>query len=300
VKTLFLVDATYELFRSWFGAPPRKSPSGREVGATFGVMSSMLYMIRDEGAEHVACASDHVVRSFRNDLFAGYKTEAGVEADLLSQFALLEEGLAAMGLVVWPMVEFEADDAMAAGVARYAGDFDRIHLCTVDKDLAQCVKDDRIIMVDRRRKQTLDEKGVIEKFGVPPALIPDFLALVGDAADGYPGIPGFGKVSAAALLTADGPLEGLPADPTTWRAKFRGKDKLAPALLARRDEVLLYKRLATLRTDVPLQETAADLAVRNTRETLVKFAESHGMESIIARYDETMAILDARRGGSVS
>lgn len=300
MKTLFLVDATYELFRSWFGAPPRKSPSGREVGATFGVMSSMLYMIRDEGADHVACASDHVVRSFRNDLFDGYKTEAGVEPDLLSQFALLEEGLAAMGLVVWPMVEFEADDAMAAGVARYASDFDRIHLCTVDKDLAQCVKDDRIIMVDRRRKQTTGEKGVIEKFGVPPALIPDFLALVGDTSDGYPGITGFGKVSAAALLTAEGPLEGVPADPRKWRTKIRGQDKLGATLAARRDEALLYKRLATLRTDVPLKEAAGDLAVRNTRDSLAKFAELHGMESILGRYDETMAILEARRGGSVS
>jgi 5'-3' exonuclease len=278
-----LVDATYELFRAWFALPPSKAPDGREVGATRGVMQTLLQLCRAEGATHVACATDHVVRSFRNDLYAGYKTEAGVPADLLAQFPLVEEAMRALGFAVWPMVEFEADDALAAGAARFAAEAEQVLLATPDKDLAQCVRGSRVVMLDRRRKQTLDEDGVRAKFGVPPASIPDWLALVGDAADGYPGLPGWGARSAAAVLSRYGHLEDVPALASSWEVRVRGADRLAATLAARRDEALLYKRLATLREDVPLAESLDDLEWRGARPELRDFCARIGFEALLPR-----------------
>jgi 5'-3' exonuclease len=263
-----LVDATYELFRAWFALPSSKAPDGREVGATRGVLSTLLSLCRDEGATHVACATDHVVRSFRNDLYPGYKTEAGVPDDLLAQFPLVEEAIRALGMVVWPMVELEADDALATGAARFAGQVEQVVIASPDKDLAQCVRGREVVLLDRRRKRTLDEEGVRGRFGVAPRSMPDWLALVGDAADGYPGLPGWGERSAAALLSRYGTLEAIPVSASAWAVTVRGAERLAATLAERRDEALLYKRLATLREDAPLAETLDDLAWQGARPEL--------------------------------
>jgi len=278
-----LVDATYELFRAWFALPPSKAPDGREVGATRGVMLTLLQLCRDEGATHVACATDHVVRSFRNDLYAGYKTEAGVPEDLLAQFPLVEEAMRALGFVVWPMVEFEADDALATGAARFAPGAEQVLIATPDKDLAQCVRGEHVVMLDRRRKLVLDEAGVRAKFGVPPASIADWLGLVGDAADGYPGLPGWGARSAAAVLARYGRIEDVPASAASWDVRVRGAERLAATLAARRDEALLYKRLATLREDVPLAESLDDLAWRGARPELRDLCARLGFDALPAR-----------------
>jgi len=283
VPRVHLVDATYELFRSFFGAPPARAPDGREVGATRGILWTLLYLLREEGATHVACATDQVIRSFRNELYDGYKTELGVPVELMSQFPLAEEAIRALGMVLWPMVEFEADDALAAGVARYAADAEQVVIATPDKDLAQCVRGQKVVMLDRRRKKVLDEAGVREKFGVPPASIPDWLALVGDSADGYPGLPGWGERSAAAVLAVYGSIEAIPADSATWTVRVRGADRLAGTLVARREEVLLYKRLATLRTDVPLTESIEDLEWRGARPELRPFCSSIGLDRLVDR-----------------
>jgi 5'-3' exonuclease len=247
------------------------------------VLHSLLYLLREEGATHVACATDHVVRSFRNDLYAGYKTEAGVPAELLGQFPLVEEAMRALGLVVWPMVEFEADDALASGAARYADDAEQVLVATPDKDLAQCVRGSRVVMLDRRRKAVLDEAGVREKFGVPPASIPDWLALVGDSADGYPGLPGWGARSAAALLSRYGHLEDVPDSAAAWDVRVRGAERLAATLAERRDEAALYKRPATLREDVPLAESLADLEWRGARPELRELCARLGFERLPER-----------------
>ncbi|HTO55320.1 MAG TPA: 5'-3' exonuclease H3TH domain-containing protein [Myxococcota bacterium] len=266
-----LVDATYELFRAFFAVPPSLAPDGREVGAVRGVLSTLLALLQNEGATHVACATDQVIRSFRNELYAGYKTEEGVDAVLLAQFPLVEEAMTALGLVVWPMVEFEADDALATGAARYAPEARQVFVATPDKDLAQCVRGREVVMLDRRRKQTLDEDAVRAKYGVSPRSIPDWLALVGDSADGYPGLPGWGERSAAALLEKYGTIEAIPAQAASWSVKVRGADRLAATLAERRDEALLYKRLATLRTDVPLRESLAELEWHGARKDLRDF-----------------------------
>ncbi|HEY6562192.1 MAG TPA: 5'-3' exonuclease H3TH domain-containing protein [Polyangiaceae bacterium] len=272
-----LVDGTYELFRSYYGAPSAKSPAGVEVGATRGLLSSMLYLLRSPGVTHVAVAFDHVIESFRNDLFAGYKTGAGIDPDLYAQFPLAERATRALGLVTWPMVEFEADDALAAAARRFAADsrVEQVLLCSPDKDFAQCVQGDRIVLFDRMRKTVLDEAGVRTKFGVPPACIPDLLALVGDTADGIPGIPHWGAKSAALLLTRFGCVESIPVDPAAWGAPpVRGAARLAASLAQGRAVLPLYKTLATLRTDVPLAEKLEDLAWRGApRELLAPFCE---------------------------
>jgi len=283
VPRVFLVDATYELFRAFFAVPMRKAPDGREVGAVAGLLSTLVVMLRDEGATHVACATDHVVRSFRNDLYAGYKTEEGVPADLLAQFPLAEEAMRALGLVVWPMVDFEADDAIATGAARYAEETSQIFIASVDKDLAQCVRGDRVVLVDRRKKKVIDERGVVEKWGVSPASIPDWLALVGDAADGYPGLPGWGARSASAVLAAYKRIEAIPDSAASWSVKVRGAERLASTLSERRDEVGLYKTLATLRTDVPLTESLDDLAYRGARPELRELCERLGFKGFLER-----------------
>jgi 5'-3' exonuclease len=271
-----LVDATYELFRAHFAVPPAKAPDGREVGAVRGVLATLLHLVQREGATHVACATDHVIRSFRNELYAGYKTEEGVDPALLAQFPLAEEAMAALGFVVWPMVEFEADDALAAGAARFAPEASQVLLASPDKDLAQCVRGTHVVMLDRRRKQTLDEAGVRAKYGVSPRSIPDWLALVGDSADGYPGLPGWGERSAAAVLQRWETIEAIPPAASDWAVKVRGAERLAATLAERRDEALFYKRLATLRTDVPLRESLADLEWRGARKELRDFCARIG------------------------
>ncbi|MBK6519591.1 MAG: flap endonuclease [Polyangiaceae bacterium] len=286
---LHLVDATYELFRAWFGAPPRRAPDGREVGATRGVAYSLAYMLREEGATHVGCATDHVVRSFRNDLYAGYKTDEGVPEELLAQFALVEDVMRAMGFVVWPMIEFEADDGLATAAHKLGDRAERVLLCTVDKDLAQCVRGERVVMVDRRRKQTLDEAAVKEKFGVTPGSIPDFLALVGDTADGYPGITGFGKKTAATVLAAFGSIEDIPADAALWPRGVRGAAGLAATLRDRRDEALLYKRLATLRHDAPIPESFDELLWRGPRPELTRLTSELGFPDLCDRLPHSPA-----------
>jgi 5'-3' exonuclease len=264
---IHLVDGTYELFRAYYGAPSSRDPRGREVGATRGLARSLLSLLRNEGATHVGVAFDHVIESFRNELFAGYKSGEGVEPELLAQFELAERTTRALGLVVWPMVEFEADDALATAARRSTGDraVSRVLICSPDKDLAQCVVGRRIVCVDRRRKKLLDEPAVSEKFGVPPESIPDWLALVGDSADGIPGVPRWGARSASLVLAEYGHVDRIPDDPTTWTVAVRGAAGLAESLSAHRHRLSLYRTLATLRTDVPLTESAGDLEWRGPR-----------------------------------
>lgn len=248
------------MFRHYFALPSARDADGREVGAVRGVLKSVLGMIRG-GATHIAVATDHVIESFRNDLWPGYKTSAGVERDLLAQFPLLEEVLSAAGVVVWPMVEFEADDALAAGAVSAARDerVERVTICTPDKDLAQCVRGTHIVQLDRRKRSTIDEAGVVRKFGVSPASIPDYLALVGDAADGYPGLPGWGAKSTAAVLAKFGHLETIPADWNEWGVNAANASALAHTLSQNRDRALLFRKLATLRTDIALFDDVEQL-----------------------------------------
>jgi len=282
---IYLVDGTYELFRNHFGAPPRKAPDGREVGATLGLLRSLLLLLATPGITHVACAFDHVIESFRNGLYPGYKTGAGVDPNLLAQFPLAEEAVAALGLVVWPMVEFEADDALASASARFKHEAGvaQIVLCSPDKDLAQLVSGSRIVGWDRRRNRLIDEAGVVEKFGVRPPSIPDWLALVGDAADGFPGIPGWGEKSAAAVLVTYEHLEAIPADPHTWGLSASRAARLAESLAQHRAEALLFRTLATLREDVPLQETLADLEWQGADARLYEVCHRLGDEKFPGR-----------------
>ena len=259
-----LVDATYELFRAYYGAPKKTNVAGREIGAALGLLRTLLLMLRGEEVTHVGCAFDHVIESFRNDLFAGYKTGAGIEPELAGQFELAEEVTRALGLVTWPMVEFEADDAMATAAARWAehDGVEQVVIASPDKDLTQCVRENRVVCWDRRRHIVLDEKGVQEKFGVSPASIPDYLALVGDAADGLPGIFGWGKKSTAQVLARYGSIESIPANAADWEVKPRRAYDLAANLRHEKEEALLYRKLATLREDVPLEESLEDLEWR--------------------------------------
>jgi 5'-3' exonuclease len=257
---IYLVDGTYELFRHYYALPSARDVDGREVGAVRGVLASMLGMMK-AGATHVAVATDHVIESFRNGLWPGYKTSEGVEPDLLAQFPLLEEVLSAAGLVVWPMVEFEADDALAAGAMAAARDLrvERVVVCTPDKDLAQCVQGTRIVQLNRRTRVTLDEPGVIQKFGVSPASIPDYLALVGDAADGYPGLKGWGTKSSAAVLAKFLHLEAIPVDSREWHVNVTSASALADTLSREQESALLFRTLATLRTDIALFDNVDQL-----------------------------------------
>jgi 5'-3' exonuclease len=262
-----VVDGTYELFRAYFGAPSVTAPDGREVGATRALLRNLAGLVRYEGATHVGVAFDHVIESFRNDLYLGYKTGAGIEPALLGQFELAERAAAALGMVVWSMVEFEADDALAAAAARFAEDpaVEQVVIASPDKDLSQCVRAARVVCVDRLRKKTLDEAGVIAKFGVPPASIPDWLALVGDSADGYPGLPRWGAKSAATVLAHWQHIERIPDRERDWVVSVRGAAALAESLRNGRVEAALYRTLATLRTDVPLAESLDDMRWRGPR-----------------------------------
>ena len=280
-----LVDGTYELFRAHFGAPPKKAPDGREVGATLGLLRSLLLLLSSPDVTHIAVAFDHVIESFRNDLFAGYKTGEGTDPDLLAQFSLAEEAVSALGVSIWPMVEFEADDALATAVAHFKDEksVEQIVICSPDKDLAQLVSGNRIVCWDRRREIVIDEAGVVEKYGVSPASIPDWLALVGDSADGIPGIPGWGTKSSASMLAHYGHIEKIPDDPEKWEVNVRGAARLAENLSGQREDALLYRQLATLRQDVPLTEKLSDLEWKGAHERMREFCHELGDERIPER-----------------
>ena len=258
-----LIDGTYELFRHYYALPSARDAAGLEVAAARGVLRSVLGMIQS-GATHVAVATDQVIESFRNTLWPGYKTGDGIDPDLLAQFPLLEEVLAAAGVVVWPMVEFEADDALAAGASIAARDprVDHVVICTPDKDLGQCVRGTRVVQLNRRTRATLDEAAIVAKFGVLPESIPDYLALVGDAADGYPGLPGWGAKSSAAVLARFRHLESIPPDWREWKVNASNAGALAHTLAEQREQAILFRTLATLRTDIPLFENVDELQWR--------------------------------------
>jgi len=257
---VYLIDGTYELFRHFFAVPSVRNEKGQEVGAVRGVVNSIQSML-NRGVTHVGVATDHVIESFRNDLYPGYKTGEGIAPELYSQFPILEEDLKAIGVVVWPMIEFEADDALASAAVKASSDerVDRVVICTPDKDLGQCVSGKRIVQLDRRANTIRDEDGVIAKFGVKPGSIPDYLALVGDTADGFPGIPGWGKKAAASVLSNYAQLEDIPKDWKQWVPSIRNSRNLAATLFSLWDDALLYRKLATLRTDVPVFESVDDL-----------------------------------------
>jgi 5'-3' exonuclease len=258
---IHLIDGTYELFRSHFGAPPKQAPDGRPVGATLGLLRSLWMLLATPDVTHVACAFDHIIESFRNDLYPGYKTSTGVPPDLLAQFPLAEEVVAALGLVVWPMVQYEADDALATAAARYQAEpaVEQILIGSPDKDLAQAVSGTRVVCWDRRRNIVYDEEGVLQKYGVRPQSMPDWLALVGDTADGYPGVPGWGEKSASAVLSRYKHLDFIPGDFLQWGLAPARAQRLAQSLQSHQEEAHLFRRLATLRTDVPLPEQLPDL-----------------------------------------
>jgi len=261
-----LLDGTYELFRHYYAMPKQTDRDGHEVAAIIGVLGSVLGML-EGGTTHIGVATDHVIESFRNDLWAGYKTSEGVEPDLLAQFHPLEDALRAMGVVVWAMEEFEADDALAAAarLAAASPDVEQVVICTPDKDLSQCVSGQRIVQLDRRKREQRDERGVVARFGVGPASIPDYLALVGDSADGYPGIPGWGEKASGALLGRYAHLERIPAKSTEWTVPVRGAARLSAVLEENRALALLFRTLATLRTDVPVFNAVEDLRWRGPR-----------------------------------
>ncbi|MBP6178247.1 MAG: hypothetical protein KA480_07980 [Anaerolineales bacterium] len=282
---IHLVDGTYELFRAHFGAPPKRSLSGQEVGATVGLLRSMLLLLSDPEVTHVAVAFDHVIESFRNKMYKGYKSSEGVDRIILEQFPLAEAAVKALGLVTWPMVKFEADDAIASAVAKFkkVKSVEQIIICSVDKDLTQMVEGDRVICWDRRREILLNEKGVIEKFGVPPESIPDFLALVGDSADGYPGIQGWGEKSTSTVLANYRHIESIPNDPAKLGLGLGRATTLLENLRNNYKDALLFRELSTLRRDVPIKENLADLKWRGATAKLKKVCKELGSESTMER-----------------
>jgi 5'-3' exonuclease len=282
---VYLIDGTYELYRSFFGAP-KAQRDGREIGAARGLLRSLLSLLRKPECNHVAIAFDHVIESFRNDLFDGYKTGDGIDPELWSQFPLAEEIAHALGIVVWPMVEFEADDALASAATRFAKDtrVERVVLCTPDKDLAQCVQGKRIVMWDRMRDRVIDEEAVREKWGIGPESIPDLLGLMGDSADGIPGIARWGLKSTSIVLAEYGSIEAIPDDAEHWGMKVRGAKTLANNLAERRNDALLFKKLAILRRDVPIAENVDDLRWRGARRAeLERIAAMIDDEGVLAR-----------------
>jgi len=279
---IHLIDGTYELFRAHFGAPPKKAPNGLEVGATLGLVRSMMLLLSDPEVTHVAVAFDHVIESFRNKLYSGYKTGEGVDPLLMAQFPLAEKAISALGLVVWPMVKFEADDAIATAVSRFkkVKSVEQIVICSVDKDLTQMVEGQKVICWDRRREILLDEKGVVEKFGVGPESIPDYLALVGDSADGYPGIQGWGEKSTATVLSKFKHIESIPDDPNELGLTLGRATTLLENLRQNYKDSLLFRELSTLRTDVPLKEDLNDLKWLGAYPRLKKLCHELGDERI--------------------
>lgn len=281
-----LIDGTFELFRAFYGAPPATAPNGSEVGAVRALLRSFNALVHRADVTHIACAFDHVIESFRNQLFAGYKTGEGIDPALWSQFPLAERATEALGLVIWPMVEFEADDALATGAARYSAlpEVQQVVVASPDKDLTQCITHSKVICWDRIRDKTLDRAGVIEKFGVEPESIPDYLALVGDSADGIPGIPRWGAKGASAVLAHYKKLEEIPKRGQQWAVQVRGATTLADNLAERYDDALLYRTLATLRTDVPLKEDLAALRYKGAdRAKLQALCEEIGEDELLSR-----------------
>ena len=284
-----LVDGTYELFRHFFAVPSAVDVTGREIGAVRGVLRSVLSMI-ERGATHIGVATDHVVESFRNELYAGYKTSEGVAEPLLSQFPILEEALEAMGVVVWPMVYFEADDALASAAAKGARD-DRVRqviICTPDKDLGQCVAGTRVVQLDRRRDILRDEAGVVAKFGVKPRSIPDYLGLVGDSADGFPGVSGWGEKSAALVLSRYPRLEDIPKDWRDWHPSIGSARRLSTSLFDSWDDALLFRTLATLRLDAPVFDTVDDLRWKGPLQKFEAHCRAMGSADLFDRATSAM------------
>jgi 5'-3' exonuclease len=285
---LHLVDGTYELFRQFFGRPGAEAPDGMEVGAVRGVLRTLLQLLGSDGVTHVGVAFDEVIESFRNDLFAGYKTGAGIDPVLWAQQPLAIEATRALGIVAWPMVPVETDDALASAAHQFGphtqGGAEQVVICSPDKDFAQCVRGQGIVLLDRRRQITIDEAGVVEKWGVPPSAIPDWLALVGDSADGIPGIPRWGAKSAATVLAHYGAIENIPDDVTAWDVEVRGARALAENLASQRQNAMLYKKLATLVTDVDLGCTLADLEWKGAdRPRLEALCARIGFERFVER-----------------
>lgn len=280
---VYLIDGTYELFRHFFAVPSARDANGQEVGAVRGVVSSVLSMI-DRGATHLGVATDHVVESFRNDLYAGYKTSEGVPPELLSQFPILEEALEAFGVLVWPMVEFEADDALASAAAKAAQEnqVEKVFICTPDKDLGQSIVGTRVVQLDRRRDAIRDEAGVIAKFGVKPQSIPDYLAVVGDAADGYPGIRGWGPKAAASVFSQYPHMEDVPKDWRDWNRSISRAQSLADSLFNSWQDALLFRTLATLRLDVPVFAAVEDLRWKGPRSDMEKFSQRLNSPTLLA------------------
>jgi len=276
-----LLDGTYELFRHFYAMPHQQGRDGREVAAIIGVLGSVLGML-DGGTTHLGVATDHVIESFRNDLWAGYKTSAGIEPDLLAQFHPLEDALRAMGVTVWAMEEFEADDALAAAAhqAAQSPTVEQVIICTPDKDLSQCVRGERVVQLDRRKRELRDERGVVARFGVAPGSIPDYLALVGDSADGFPGVPGWGEKASGSVLGRYVHLERIPANSRQWEVPVRGAARLAAALAEHRDLAMLFRTLATLRTDVPVFATVEDLRWRGPKAEFEGVAQRLGVSGL--------------------
>ncbi len=285
---LHLVDATFELFRAYYSRPPRQAPDGRPVNAVQGLVDSMLSLLREPDVTHIGAATDYVIESWRNDLYPGYKSSAGMDPDLLAQFRDAERALEALGMTVWPMVEDEADDGIAAAVHRFAADegVEQTIICSVDKDLGQLVDGDRIVLRDRMRKVTYDEAGIVDKFGVAPESIPDYLALVGDSSDGFPGLPGWGAKSAAAVLARWKHLEAIPTSALDWDVPIRNASRLAAVLSDQRQDAFLFRRLATLNRDADLgpTERLADLEWRGVpRERFIGLCEELGFDTVRER-----------------
>ena len=284
---LHLVDATFELFRAFYSRPARQAPDGRPVNAVQGLIDSMLSLLREDDLTHIGAATDYVIESWRNDVFPGYKSSAGIDRALLAQFRDAERALGALGIPVWPMVEDEADDGIATAVARFADDprLEQVIVCSVDKDLAQLVDDERIVLRDRMRRVTYDEAGVIAKFGVKPASIPDYLALVGDSSDGFPGLPGWGSKSAGAVLAKFEHLEAIPPSVLDWQLDIRNASRLAATLAEQREAALLYRTLAVLKRDAAIDTTSLDdLEWRGVpRATFLALCEELGLDTVRER-----------------
>jgi 5'-3' exonuclease len=281
---VYVVDGTYELFRHFFAVPSSADAKGQEVGAVRGVLASVLSML-EHGVTHVGVATDHVVESFRNDLYRGYKTGEGVQAELLSQFPILEEALEAMGVLVWPMVHYEADDALASAAVKASRDerVSRVFICTPDKDLSQCVVGTRVVQLDRRRDVVRDEAGVVAKFGVMPQSIPDYLAVVGDSADGFPGVAGWGSKAAAMTLSRYQHLEEIPKDWRTWHPSIARARTLSEALFNNWSDALLFRDLATLRVDVPVFDTVEDLRWKGPRSDFDGYSHRMNAPDLLRR-----------------
>jgi len=283
---LHLVDATFELFRAYYSRPEEHGPDGRPVNAVRGLLESMLSLLREPDVTHVAAATDHVIESWRNDVYPGYKSSAGMDRQLLAQFDDAERALRALGITTWAMVEDEADDAIATGVARFGDDarLEQVVICSVDKDLAQCVRGDRVVLRDRMRTITYDQAGVVAKFGVTPESIPDYLALVGDNADGFPGLPGWGAKSASAVLARFIHLEAIPDSPLDWDLPLRNAVRLAATLQQQRADAFLYRRLATLNADAAISGDLDSLAWRGVaRDEFVALCDELGFDRIRER-----------------